>query len=99
MIEKAPKLKIGYLSQDLFWKSTKNTLRQEMLDIFPEINEKIQRLEAIKDDGNFWEEIETLNKELIELDGFRKQTLQLEILKYFGFTDTQLDFNVLQLSG
>jgi hypothetical protein len=54
-----------------------------MLDIFPEINEKIQRLETIKDDGNYWEEIESLNKELIELDGFRKYALQLEILKYF----------------
>ena len=70
-----------------------------MLDIFPEINQKIQRLEAIKDDGNYWEEIESLNKELIELDGFRKYTLQLEILKYFGFREEQLDFNVLQLSG
>lgn len=70
-----------------------------MLDIFPEINEKIQRLEAIKDDGNYWEEIESLNKELIELDGFRKYALQLEILKYFGFREEQLDFNVLQLSG
>jgi hypothetical protein len=69
-----------------------------MLDIFPEINEKIQRLNTIKDDGNHWEEIEKLNKELVELDGFRKHTLQLEILKYFGFTEIQLDFNVLQLS-
>ncbi|MDQ7023741.1 MAG: ATP-binding cassette domain-containing protein [Candidatus Gracilibacteria bacterium] len=36
----APNLKIGYLSQDLFWKSEKNTLRQEMLQIFPEITKK-----------------------------------------------------------
>ncbi|MDP2090324.1 MAG: ABC-F family ATP-binding cassette domain-containing protein [Candidatus Gracilibacteria bacterium] len=109
-IELASGLKIGYLSQDLFWKSKDNTLRQEMLEIFPEINEKIKRLEELKDqpltpslvrsgNNSNWEEIEKLNKELIELDGFKKHILQLEILKYFGFTDAQLDFNVLQLSG
>ncbi|MDD3145305.1 MAG: ABC-F family ATP-binding cassette domain-containing protein [Candidatus Gracilibacteria bacterium] len=92
-------LKIGYLSQDLFWSNEKNTLRQEMLSIFPEINEKINKLNEIKNDSEKWEEIEKLNKDLIEIDGFRKHTLQLEILKYFGFSDEQLDFNVLQLSG
>lgn len=98
-IELASGLKIWYLSQDLFWKSEKNTLRQEMLEIFPEINEKIYRLEKIKDDSEKWEEIEKLNKELVDLDGFKKHILQLEILKYFWFTENQLDFNVLQLSG
>lgn len=98
-IELASWLKIWYLSQDLFWSSTKNTLKQEMMWIFPEINEKINRLEEIKNDWNHWEEIEKLNKELVELDWFRKYNLQLEILKYFWFTEKQLDFNVLQLSG
>ena len=109
-IELASWLKIWYLSQDLFWKSKQNTLRQEMLEIFPEINEKIYKLDKLK--GNHiapslvisknntnWEEIEKLNKELVDLDGFKKHILQLEILKYFWFTDEQLDFNVLQLSG
>ncbi|MDD2871298.1 MAG: ABC-F family ATP-binding cassette domain-containing protein [Candidatus Gracilibacteria bacterium] len=167
IIELASGLKIGYLSQDLFWKSKDNTLRQEMLEIFPEINQKIYRLEELKDhpltpsiqsddnsylvetdhpltpliqskdnsylletdhpltpsiqskDNSYlvetdhpltpslvrrgespdWEEIEKLSKELIEIDGFKKYNLQLEILKYFGFTESQLDFNVLQLSG
>ena len=98
-IELASWLKIWYLSQDLFWSSTKNTLKQEMMWIFPEINEKINRLEEIKNDWNHWEEIEKLNKELVELDWFRKYNLQLEILKYFWFTEKQLEFNVLQLSG
>ena len=81
-----------------------------MLEIFSEINEKIYRLDEIKThpltpslvmsgDNLYWEEIEKLSKELIELDGFKKHNLQLEILKYFWFTDEQLDFNVLQLSG
>lgn len=92
-------LKIWYLSQDLFWSNEQNTLRQEMLSIFPEINEKISRLNEIKNDSEKWEEIEKLNKDLIEIDWFRKHILQLEILKYFWFSDEQLDFNVLQLSG
>jgi len=70
-----------------------------MLNIFPEINEKISKLNEIKNDNEKWEEIEKLNKDLIEIDWFRKHTLQLEILKYFWFKDEQLDFNVLQLSG
>lgn len=98
-IELAWGLKIWYLSQDLFWKSEENTLRQEMLEIFPEINQKINRLEKIKDNLDAWEEIENLNKELAEIDGFKKYNLQLEILKYFGFSDEQYDYNVLQLSG
>jgi len=52
----------------LFWKSKENTLRQEMLEIFPEINEKITRLEQIKDDTTHWEEAEKINKYLIEVD-------------------------------
>lgn len=98
-IELAPNIKIWYLSQDLFWKSKENTLRQEMLEIFPKINEKITRLEQIKDDVDHWEEAEKINKYLIEIDWFKKYNLQLEILKYFWFTDEQMDFNVLQLSG
>lgn len=99
IIDIAPGLKIWYLSQDLFWKSDKNTLRQEMLEIFPEINKQIEQLNKIKDDSEKWEEISELNKILIEQDGFKKHTLQLEILKYFWFTDEQMDFNVLSLSG
>ncbi len=98
-IEIAPSLKIGYLSQDLFWKSEKNSLKQEMLEIFPEINKKIERLNEIKNDSESWKEIEQLNKFLIEQDWFKKHALQLEILKYFWFSDEQMEFNVLSLSG
>lgn len=98
-VELASGLKIWYLSQDLFWKSEKNTLKQEMLEIFPEINKKINRLEEIKNDSESWEEIQNLNKELADIDGFKKYDLQLEILKYFWFSDKQFEYNVLQLSG
>lgn len=98
VIESAPWLRIWYLSQDLFWKSKENTLKQEMLAVFPEINKQIERLDEIKDDPLKWEEKEELNKSLTENDWFKKNKLQLEILKYFWFSDEQMDFNVLQLS-
>lgn len=112
-IELAPNIKIGYLSQDLFWKSDKNTLREEMLEIFPEITKKINRLEELKEEvksgwtqgsplhgeDNIVNEIEKLNKEIAEVDWFKKYSLQLDILKYFWFSDEQMNFNVLSLSG
>lgn len=98
-IDLASWLKIWYLSQDLFWENTKNTLREEMDNIFPEINAKINRLNEIQNNMELWDETEKLNKELAEVDWFRKFELQHEILKYFGFTDEQMNFNVLQLSG
>lgn len=98
-IEKASGLKIGYLSQDLFWQDTRNTLRTEMLMVFPEITEKMNRLMEIEHDDIHWEEADALKKYMRENDGYARYNLQLEILKYFGFTDEQMDFNVLQLSG
>jgi len=98
-IDLASWLKIWYLSQDLFWENTKNTLREEMDNIFPEINKKIHRLNEIQNDMELWDETEQLNKDLAEVDWFRKFELQHEILKYFGFTEEQMNFNVLQLSG
>ena len=98
-IDIAPWVKIWYLSQDLFWKSEKNTLREEMMELFPEINQKINRLNEINSNPDLWEETEKLNKELIEVDWFKKHILQTEILKYFWFSEEQMDFNVLQLSG
>lgn len=98
-IEIAKNLKIWYLSQDLFWQSDKNTLREEMLGIFPEINEKINELNEIKNDPTKWQEVEKLNKFLINIDWFKKYNLQLEILKYFWFSEEQMNLNVLKLSG
>lgn len=106
IIDLAPWLKIWYLSQDLFWKSEKNTLREEMLELFPEINQKIERLNELKEKGQTQDlplqeisQMQELTDYLVENDWFKKHKLQLEILKYFWFSDEQLDFNVLQLSG
>lgn len=98
-IELAPGIKIGYLSQDLFWQDTNNTLREEMNMLFPEISAKIETLEQLQKVWEDWEVIEKLNKELIEMDGFKKHILQKEILRYFGISDSQLEYNVLSLSG
>ncbi len=98
-IEKASGLKIGYLSQDLFWQDTNNTLRAEMLMVFSEITKKVHRLQEIENDDTHWEEIDSINTYLREYDWYRKYELQTEILKYFWFSDEQLDFNVLSLSG
>jgi ATP-binding cassette subfamily F protein 3 len=70
-----------------------------MASIFPDITPKIERLHTLQDDPSAWEERENLNKELIECDGFKKDILRQEILRYFGITDDQLAFNVLMLSG
>lgn len=98
-IELAPGMKIGYLSQDLFWSDTSNTLRQEIQTILPNIVEKVERLEQIKNDPEMWEEAQTLNSQLVEIDGFKKYTLLQEIHRYFGISDEHLDYNVLKLSG
>lgn len=98
-IELAKGLKIGYLSQDLFWSDTTNTLREEMLAVFPDITDAISRLEAIIHDDELWEEVDRLQVFLREHDGYRRYELQTEILRYFGFTPSQLEQNVLSLSG
>lgn len=98
-IEKATGLKVGYLSQDLFWQDTRNTLRAEMLMVFPEITEKMNRLMVIEHDDAHWEEADAIKAYLREHDGYARYDLQLDILKYFGFTEAQMDFNVLKLSG
>ena len=54
-----------------------------MKELFPEINKSMERLDEIKNDPEMWKESEDLNSYLLEVDGFRKYTLQLEILKYF----------------
>ena len=98
-IDIAKWLKIWYLSQDLFWKDIKNTLEEEMMMVFPDITEKINRLTEIEYDKDRWEESQSIKEYLKENDGFRKYDLQKDILKYFGFQDDQMKLNVLKLSG
>lgn len=92
-------VKIWYLSQDIFWENINKTLAEEMDNIFPEINEKIFRLQEIQEDWEKWEEIEALNKFLVDIDWFRKFELQKDILKYFWFSQEQMWFKISQLSG
>jgi hypothetical protein len=66
--------------------------------VFPDITEKMNRLNDIDYCDEYWEEANKIKIYLREYDGYRRYELQTEILKYFGFTDEQLDFNVLQLS-
>lgn len=91
-------LKIWYLSQDLFMKNKDNTLKEEMLSVFPEITEKIQRLEEIKSNSLKYDEQEEIISYLRSNDWFKKYDLQLEILNYFWFKDEQLDLKISQLS-
>jgi ATP-binding cassette, subfamily F, member 3 len=98
-IEKATGLKVGYLSQDLFWQDVNNTLRAEMLMVFPEITERMHRLAEIEWDDEQWEETDAIKTYLRDHDGYRRYDLQTEILRYFGFTEAMLDQHVLSLSG
>lgn len=98
-IDRAAGLKIGYLTQDLFWKDITNTLREEMLQVFPEITAKINRLHEIEGNPEHHEEVREIKEYIQSCDGYNKYDLQLRILTYFGFDETYLDRVVTQLSG
>ncbi len=113
-IQLAPDVKIWYLSQDLFWQDENNTLYQEMMQIFPKITEKVERLDRLKEDISLFQrespqgeglehkytkEITELNQSLAEEEWFQKYELQKDILKYFWFSEEQMQQNVLSLSG
>ena len=67
--------------------------------VFPEITAKINRIAEIEYQDEYWEEAHAIKAYLRENDGYFKYDLQLDILRYFGFSEKQLDFNVLKLSG
>lgn len=98
-IDRAAGLKIGYLTQDLFWKDVTNTLREEMLQVFPDITAKINRLHEIEGVPEHRDEIRDIKEYIEARDGYNLHDLQLRILTYFGFDDTYLDRVVTQLSG
>jgi ATP-binding cassette subfamily F protein 3 len=98
-IDRAAGLKIGYLTQDLFWKDKKNTLREEMLQVFPDITERINRLHEIEGNHEHRDEIRDIKEYLEIRDGYNLHDLQLKILTYFWFDESYLDRIVTQLSG
>ncbi len=97
-IDRATWLKIGYLTQDLFWKDKKNTLREEMLSIFPHITERINRLHEIEGTLDHAIEIREIKEYLETHDGYNLYDLQLRILTYFWFDESYLERGVIQLS-
>jgi ATP-binding cassette, subfamily F, member 3 len=98
-IDRAAGLKIGYLTQDLFWKDKTHTLREEMLQVFPDITEKINRLHEIEGNPEYRDEVSDIKEYLQARDGYTLHDLQLRILTYFGFDESYLDRVVTQLSG
>lgn len=98
-IETATWLKIGYLTQDLFWKDKKNTLREEMLQVFPEITTRINRLKEIEWNPIDRDETREIKEYIESVNGYQLYDLQLTILTYFGFDESYLDRPVTQFSG
>lgn len=78
-----------------------------MLTTFPEITEKVERLEVIKqlldtencDQLLLIEEQNSLIERMLMNEAYQKYDLQKEILKYFGFSQEQMNFEISQLSG
>ncbi len=98
-LERASGLKIGYLTQDLFWKNKDHTLREEMLQVLPEITEKIHRLQEIEGSAGQRDEVSELKEYLTTNNGYERYDLQLRILTYFDFDENDFDRPVTQFSG
>ena len=106
MIEIADWVKIGYLSQDLFWANDEHTVEEEMKTCFPDIRLAMERLEEIEkllidgesDHHALMEEQNKLQDFLRKENGYQKRWMQIEILKYFWFSKAMLNFKIKQLS-
>ena len=106
MMEIANWVKIWYLSQDLFWANDEHTVEEEMKTCFPDIKLAMERLEEIEkllandesDHHALIEEQAKLQDQLRKDNGYQKRWMQIEILKYFWFSKTMLNFKIKQLS-
>ena len=106
MIEIANRVKIWYLSQDLFWANDEHTVEEEMKTCFPDIKLVMERLEEIEkllldsnsDHHALIEEQTKLQDWLRKENGYQKRWMQVEILKYFWFSKAMLNFKIKQLS-
>ena len=106
MIEIADWVKIGYLSQDLFWANDEHTVEEEMKTCFPDIKLAMERLDEIgkllldsdSDHHALIEEQTKLQDQLRKENGYQKRWMQIEILKYFWFSKAMLNFKIKQLS-
>lgn len=87
------KLRIGYISQELFWESAHNTLAQEihMSDMA-----LYDLMLAYQSETHHDPE---LTDKITQIDGFKRWDLQIEILKYFGFEPEDHSKKISELSG
>lgn len=100
------KYSIWYLSQDLFWDSQEKIVKEEMLDTLPDITKNMNRLEELNNliDNNdknilfLSEERNNLIEWMKNNNAYQKYSLQVDILKYFWFTEEQLNFQIKNLS-
>lgn len=105
-IEMLKDTKIWFLSQDLMRENRERSVLEEMLTTFPEITERVERLEAIKQLLDWWNAdtialIEEQNEHIERMlmhEAYQKYDLQKEILKYFWFSKEQLEFPISKLS-
>ena len=105
-IEMLKDTKIWFLSQDLFWENRERIVIDEMKTTFPEVTKTVERLDEIKHllETGEWDPIALIQEqgELIEWmianEAYQKYDLQIEILKYFWFSNEQLHFPISKLS-
>ena len=105
-IEMLKDTKIWFLSQDLLWENRERLVIDEMKTTFPEVTKTVERLDKIKHllETGEWDPIALIQEqaELIEWmianEAYQKYDLQIEILKYFWFSNEQLHFPISKLS-
>ena len=105
-IEMLKDTKIWFLSQDLLWENRERIVIDEMKTTFPEVTKTVERLDEIKHllETGEWDPIALIQEqgELIEWmianEAYQKYDLQIEILKYFWFSNEQLHFPISKLS-
>ena len=99
--------KIWFLSQDLLWeKSWENRDWWDEKQLSPKVTQTVERLDEIKHllETGEWDPIALIQEqgELIEWmitnEAYQKYDLQIEILKYFWFSNEQLHFPISKLS-
>ena len=105
-IEMLKDTKIWFLSQDLLWENRERIVIDEMKTTFPEVTKTVERIDEIKHllETGEWDPIALIQEqgELIEWmianEAYQKYDLQIEILKYFWFSNEQLHFPISKLS-
>ena len=105
-IEMLKDTKIWFLSQDLLWENRERIVIDEMKTTFPKVTQTVERLDEIKHllETGEWDPIALIQEqgELIEWmitnEAYQKYDLQIEILKYFWFSNEQLHFPISKLS-